>query len=459
MYNDTIASIATGMTDAGIGIIRVSGDDAISAVDNIFKKLNNEKLSDVKSHTMHYGFIYDGEEKLDQVLVSIMRNPRSYTGEDTVEINCHGGIYIVNKVLELVLSKGVRLAEPGEFTKRAFLNGKLDLSEAEAVMDLIGSKNDFALKNSLRQLSGSIFDEIKNVREDILYEIAYIESALDDPEHFDLIDYPDDLHAKIESILERLNILIDNSRDGKIRKDGILSVIVGKPNAGKSSFLNMVTNEDRAIVTSIAGTTRDVLEESVKLDDMVLNIVDTAGIRDTDDEVEKIGVNRARKYVADADLILYMVDSSVDLDDNDDEIIEMLKDKKIMVLMNKSDLSIKVSKQDIADILGEETVIISISAKENQGLDEFKNALRKMFYEKKLSINDEVIITNTRQINEIKESMNSLLLVNKSIEDGMPEDFYSIDLQNAYSHLGFIIGEEIDDDVVDEIFSKFCMGK
>lgn len=459
MYNDTIASIATGMTDAGIGIIRVSGDDAISAVDNIFKKLNNEKLSDVKSHTMHYGFIYDGEERLDQVLVSVMRNPRSYTGEDTVEINCHGGIYIVNKVLELVLSKGVRLAEPGEFTKRAFLNGKLDLSEAEAVMDLIGSKNDFALKNSLRQLSGSIFDEIKNVREDILYEIAYIESALDDPEHFDLTDYPDDLHAKIESILERLNILIDNSRDGKIRKDGILSVIVGKPNAGKSSFLNMVTNEDRAIVTSIAGTTRDVLEESVKLDDMVLNIVDTAGIRDTDDEVEKIGVNRARKYVADADLILYMVDSSVDLDDNDDEIIEMLKDKKIMVLMNKSDLSIKVSKQDIADILGEETVIISISAKENQGLDEFKNALRKMFYEKKLSINDEVIITNTRQINEIKESMNSLLLVNKSIEDGMPEDFYSIDLQNAYSHLGFIIGEEIDDDVVDEIFSKFCMGK
>lgn len=459
MYNDTIASIATGMTDAGIGIIRVSGDDAISAVDNIFKKLNNEKLSDVKSHTMHYGFIYDGEERLDQVLVSVMRNPRSYTGEDTVEINCHGGIYIVNKVLELVLSKGVRLAEPGEFTKRAFLNGKLDLSEAEAVMDLIGSKNDFALKNSLRQLSGSIFDEIKNVREDILYEIAYIESALDDPEHFDLTDYPGDLHAKIESILERLNILIDNSRDGKIRKDGILSVIVGKPNAGKSSFLNMVTNEDRAIVTSIAGTTRDVLEESVKLDDMVLNIVDTAGIRDTDDEVEKIGVNRARKYVADADLILYMVDSSVDLDDNDDEIIEMLKDKKIMVLMNKSDLSIKVSKQDIADILGEETVIISISAKENQGLDEFKNALRKMFYEKKLSINDEVIITNTRQINEIKESMNSLLLVNKSIEDGMPEDFYSIDLQNAYSHLGFIIGEEIDDDVVDEIFSKFCMGK
>ena len=459
MELDTIAAIATGMTDAGIGIIRVSGPNAICFVDKIFKKSNNEKLVDAKSHTMHYGFIYDNDEKIDQVLVSVMKNPKSYTGEDTVEINCHGGIFIVNRILNLVLSLGVRLADPGEFTKRSFLNGKMDLSKAEAVMDLIGSKNDFALKNSLKQLSGDILSEIKSIREEILYEIAFIESALDDPEHFDLDEYPDSLRAKLLKIKDRLDNLLSHSKEGRIRKDGILSVIVGKPNAGKSSFLNMVLKKDCAIVTNIAGTTRDVLEESVKLDDMVLNIVDTAGIRDTDDEVERIGVNKAKQYIDDADLILYMVDSSVDLDENDDEIINMLEFKNFLVLMNKSDLNIKVSKQDIADILGEDTNIISISAKENMGIDAFKDALRNIFYSKQININDEIIITNTRQINEINQCIQSILLVIDSIDNCMPEDFYSIDLQNAYSHLGFIIGEEIDDDVVDEIFSKFCMGK
>lgn len=459
MFNDTIAAIATGMTDAGISIIRISGDKAIEVADLVFKSKSGKKLIDQKSHTMHFGYIYDGNTDIDEVLVSIMRNPHSYTGEDTIEINCHGGIYITNKILEVVLSKGVRLASPGEFTKRAFLSGKMDLSKAEAVMDLIASKNDFAAKNSIKQLKGNILDEIHDLRSKIIYEIAYIESALDDPEHFDLTGYPDELDEKIINIEDTLNKLIDNSKNGKIRKDGISSVIVGKPNAGKSSFLNLLIGEDKAIVTSTAGTTRDVLEESVKLDDMILHLYDTAGIRDTSDEIEKIGVEKAKKHIEEADLILYMVDSSIPLDENDDDIIDLLNGRNYIVLLNKSDLDTITTEDDLKKILGSDTSIIRISAKENMGVDEFSSALKKMFYNKNININDDVIITNTRQIQELKLALDSLSLVRKSIADGMPEDFFSIDLTSAYEHLGFIIGEEINEDVVDEIFSKFCMGK
>lgn len=455
---DTIAAIATGMTDAGIGIVRISGPDSIKIGDLVFKAKSAKKLADVDSHTIHFGYIYDGDNEIDEVLVSVMKNPKSYTGEDIVEINCHGGIFVVNKILETVIKHGARLASPGEFTKRAFLNGKLDLSKAEAVMDLIASKNEFSLSNSLKHLNGNTFEKIKNVRESIIYEIAFIESALDDPEHFDLDGYPEILSSKITDLNNDISNIIELSKNGKIRKDGIKTVIVGKPNAGKSSFMNMLLGEERAIVTNIAGTTRDVLEESVRLDDVVLNIIDTAGIRETSDEVEKIGVGKAKEYAEEADLILYMVDSSVYLDENDDDIIELLHDKNVIVLMNKSDLLTKVSKQDIADILGEDTVIISISAKLSEGITPFKDAVKKIFFDG-ISINDEIIITNTRQVNELNEAKNSLDLVLKSISDGMPEDFYSIDLQNAYMHLGYIIGEEMNDDVVDEIFSKFCMGK
>lgn len=459
MFDDTIAAIATGMTDAGISIIRISGDKAIEVADLVFKSKSGKKLIDQKSHTMHFGYIYDGNTDIDEVLISIMRNPHSYTGEDTIEINCHGGIYITNKILEVVLSKGVRLASPGEFTKRAFLSGKMDLSKAEAVMDLIASKNDFAAKNSIKQLKGNILDEIHDLRSKIIYEIAYIESALDDPEHFDLTGYPDELDEKIINIEDTLNKLIDNSKNGKIRKDGISSVIVGKPNAGKSSFLNLLIGEDKAIVTSTAGTTRDVLEESVKLDDMILHLYDTAGIRDTSDEIEKIGVEKAKKHIEEADLILYMVDSSIPLDENDDDIIDLLNARNYIVLLNKSDLDTVTTEDDLKKILGSDTSIIRISAKENMGVDEFSSALKKMFYNKNININDDVIITNTRQIQELKLALDSLSLVRKSIADGMPEDFFSIDLTSAYEHLGFIIGEEINEDVVDEIFSKFCMGK
>ena len=454
----TIAAIATGMTGAGIGIVRISGDHAIAVADKIFEAKSGIKLSDAKTHTIHYGHIVSDGQVLDEVLVSVMKGPHSYTGEDTAEINCHGGLFVVKKVLDAVLTHGAELAEPGEFTKRAFLNGKIDLSKAEAVMDLIASNSDFALKNSLKSLSGNVSNEIKGLREKILYEIAFIESALDDPEHFDLTGYPDDPKVKIQDIVTRIDKLISNAGSGKILKDGVSTVIVGKPNAGKSSFLNLLLGEDKAIVTDTAGTTRDIIEESVRLDDIVLNIIDTAGIRDTDDEIEKIGVDKARKYAADADLVLYMVDSSIPLDENDDDIIEMLHDKKTIVLLNKTDLETVTSKDDLRNILGD-VYIINISAKENLGIDEFKDVVKTIFYNGDLNYNEDVIITNVRQINELRECLSSLKLVINSIDDGMPEDFYSIDLQNAYVHLGYIIGEEISDDVADEIFSKFCMGK
>ena len=454
----TIAAIATGMTGAGIGIVRISGDNAIAVADKIFEAKSGIKLSDAKTHTIHYGHIVSDGQVLDEVLVSVMKGPHSYTGEDTAEINCHGGLFVVKKVLDAVLTHGAQLAQPGEFTKRAFLNGKIDLSKAEAVMDLIASNSDFALKNSLKSLGGNVSNEIKGLREKILYEIAFIESALDDPEHFDLTGYPDELRGKIQDITSRIDKLISNAGSGKILKDGVSTVIVGKPNAGKSSFLNLLLGEDKAIVTDTAGTTRDIIEESVRLDDIVLNIIDTAGIRDTDDEIEKIGVDKARKYAADADLVLYMVDSSIPLDENDDDIIEMLHDKKTIVLLNKTDLETVTSKDDLRNILGD-VYIINISAKENIGLDEFKDVVKTIFYNGDLNYNEDVIITNVRQINELRECLSSLKLVINSIDDGMPEDFYSIDLQNAYVHLGYIIGEEISDDVADEIFSKFCMGK
>lgn len=459
MKTDTIAAIATGMTEAGIGIIRISGEDSIQVADKIFKSKSNKRLSHQKSHTMHFGMIFDDENTIDEVLVSVMIAPHSYTGENTVEINCHGGMFVINKVLETVLRNGARLAEPGEFTKRAFLNGKIDLSKAEAVMDLIQSKNDFAVKNSMNHLKGDVLEEVRSLRSDIIYEIAFIESALDDPEHISLEGYSEQLLEKTDKLLEKLNALKERSGNGRIRKDGVSTVIVGKPNAGKSSLLNLLAGEERAIVTDYAGTTRDILEETVKIADLVLKITDTAGIRNADDAVEKIGVERAKAYAMDADLILYMVDSSVPLNENDMEIMKMIQDKKVIVLLNKSDLQQEVSGEDIRAHFEKDVFIIPISAKQQTGMEEFSEALKKMFLSGQISLNEDIVITNLRQIREIEECIESLSLVRKSILDGMPEDFFSIDLQNAYLHLGYIIGEEVNDDLVNEIFSKFCMGK
>ena len=460
MNTDTIAAIATAMNQSGIGIIRISGNQSIEIVDKIFVNKNKKRtLMNYKSHTIHYGFICDGEEIIDEVMVSIMNKPNSFTTEDTVEINCHGGILLLNHILELVLKNGARLANPGEFTKRAFLNGRIDLSEAEAVMDMISSKNDLALKSSVKQLQGAISKKIKEIRKKIIYEIAFIESALDDPEHISLEEYPEKLLIIVDNLIEDVNKLLSTAENGKIIKEGINTVIVGKPNAGKSSLLNLLVGEEKAIVTEIAGTTRYILEEDIRISGISLHIIDTAGIRRAEDIVEKIGVEKAKQQVMEADLIIYVVDSSVPLDENDFDIIEMIQDKKCIILFNKTDLESLVSVENLKKRTGKDTVIIKTSTKENTGINDFENAVKEMFFHGEISLNDEVMITNMRHKEALQETLESLKQVKKSIKMQMPEDFYSIDLMSAYSSLGKIIGEEVEEDLVNEIFSKFCMGK
>lgn len=466
MRTETIAAIATAMSNSGIGIIRISGEEAIEIADKIYRsKNNNKKLCQVESHTIHYGFIYDGDDLIDEVMVAVMRAPRSYTTENTVEINCHGGVLIMNRILETVIRNGARLAEPGEFTKRAFLNGRIDLSKAEAVMDVIQSKNELALKASVKQLQGAVYKKIKEMREEIIYEIAFIESALDDPEHISTEGYNEKLSKKIKPLIEKISSFIASADNGKLLKEGINTVIVGKPNAGKSSLLNLLVGEEKAIVTNIAGTTRDVLEENIRLHGIGLNIIDTAGIRSTEDIVEKIGVEKAKKYAADADLIIYVVDSSVDLDESDEDIINLIQSKNTIILLNKTDLkpviTEEILKEKIELLNGNDAkhIIIKTSTKDNIGIDIFEDTIQNMFFENKLVFNDEICITNMRHKEALIEAFNSLKMVEKSLKEDMPEDFYSIDLMSAYISLGTIIGEEIGEDLVNEIFSKFCMGK
>lgn len=461
MKTSTIAAISTAMTNSGIAIIRISGEEAIPIAHSVFVNKKNQKcLDSYRSHTIHYGYVVDEEGVLvDEVMVSVMKAPHSYTMEDIVEINCHGGVYIVQKIMEIVIHAGARAAEPGEFTKRAFLNGRIDLSRAEAVMDIISSKNEFALQSSMQMLKGSLFHLIKNIREEILYEIAFIESALDDPEHISLEDYPEKLHEKASSLCEKLKKLLDSAHDGKLLKEGIQTVIVGKPNVGKSSFLNLLIGDEKAIVTDIAGTTRDILEETISLGGITLNITDTAGIRNTDDIVERIGVERAKKVLEEADLVIYMIDASTPIDENDFDIIHMIADKKAIILLNKSDLDVCVTEEEIGTYFSDNRKIIRTSMTQEEGMDCFTKTVKDMFLEGKISYNDEVYITNIRHKEAIKDAYESMLQVKKSIENSMPEDFYSIDLMSAYASLGTIIGEEVGEDLVNEIFSKFCMGK
>ncbi len=458
MYHDTIAAIGTAMTQSGIGIIRISGDEAVAVGDRIFRsKKKGKQLSQVKSHTIHYGHIVDGDQVVDEVLVSVMKGPHSYTAEDVVEINCHGGVLVMKRILELVLRNGARPAEAGEFTKRAFLNGRMDLSQAEAVIDLINSKNDFAMKSAVRQLSGKLSEKIRQLREKILYETAFIESALDDPEHYSTEGYSQKLSAVMDELLLEIKMMISSADNGRMLSEGIRTVILGKPNAGKSSLLNLLVGEDRAIVTEIAGTTRDTLEEQILLDGIGLHIVDTAGIRDTEDMVEKIGVGKAVQQAEEADLILYVVDSSVELDENDRQIIDMIQDKRAIVLLNKSDLESVIDNDMLCRLTNKRVIIFS--AKESYGLTELKHAIQDMFDHSELNFNDEWCLTSVRHKQALCNACESLEMVKQSIEDGMPEDFYSIDLMNAYEQLGMIIGEAVEDDLVDEIFSQFCMGK
>lgn len=458
MKTDTIAAIATAMSNSGIGIVRISGDEALEVADRIFRpKKGSRKVSDMETHTIHYGYVVDGEEVVDEVMLLIMKAPRSYTCEDTIEIDCHGGVLVMKKILETVLKYGARPAEPGEFTKRAFLNGRIDLSQAESVIDVINAQNELALKSSVSQLQGAVLEKIKDIRAVVLHEIAFIESALDDPEHVSLDGYPEQLHGIMSDAHAKVKKLLDSSDNGKMLKEGINTAIVGKPNAGKSSLLNILVGEERAIVTEIAGTTRDILQEQIQIGGIGLNVIDTAGIRDTEDIVEKIGVNKSREYIEKADLIIYVVDSSTKLDENDQEIIEAIQDKKAIVLLNKSDLDAKTDATVLEKRLNKP--ILSISAKNNTGIHELEKLIEEMFFSGKLSFNDEVYITNIRQKNALAEAESSLKMVLQSIDDGMPEDFFTIDMMNAYEVLGTIIGESVGEDLVNEIFSKFCMGK
>ena len=461
MKTETIAAIASAMTNSGIGIIRISGEDAFDVIDKIYRsQKGNKLLSQCKSHTIHYGHIYDEDEIIDEVMVLLMRAPNSYTREDTVEIDCHGGILVMRRILEVVLKNGARPAEPGEFTKRAFLNGRIDLSQAESVMDVISSKNDFALKSSMQQLNGALTGKIKEIRSKIIHEIAFIESALDDPEHISIDGYGENLLIIIEKLMQKMNQMIASSENGSLLKEGINTVIVGKPNAGKSSLLNALVGRERAIVTDIAGTTRDVLEEQINLNGITLNIMDTAGIRSTEDVVEKIGVDKALSLVDKADFIIYVVDTSTALDENDEKIIDAIREKKAIILLNKSDLIQVTGEDEIKEKLsGADHKMIAISAKENLGIDVLEETITEMFFHGTISFNDEVYITNIRHKNALIQAVESLKLVKQSVENGMPEDFYSIDLMNAYEELGTIIGEAVEDDLVNEIFSKFCMGK
>ena len=419
MKTDTIAAIATAMSNSGIGIVRISGDEALEVADRIFRpKKGSRKVSDMETHTIHYGYVVDGEEVVDEVMLLIMKAPRSYTCEDTIEIDCHGGVLVMKKILETVLKYGARPAEPGEFTKRAFLNGRIDLSQAESVIDVINAQNELALKSSVSQLQGAVLEKIKDIRAVVLHEIAFIESALDDPEHVSLDGYPEQLRGIMSDAHSKVKKLLDSSDNGKMLKEGINTAIVGKPNAGKSSLLNILVGEERAIVTEIAGTTRDILQEQIQIGGIGLNVIDTAGIRDTEDIVEKIGVNKSREYIEKADLIIYVVDSSTELDENDQEIIEAIQDKKAIVLLNKSDLDAKTDAAILQERL--DKPILSISAKNNTGIHELEKLIEEMFFSGKLSFNDEVYITNIRQKNALAEAESSLKMVLQSIGDGMP---------------------------------------
>ena len=476
---DTIAAIGTAMGESGIGIIRISGNKAIETAAGIFSK--GSRLLKAPTHTIHYGHIQKDGEILDEVLLMLMRAPRTFTGEDTVEINCHGGTLVMGRILSAVLSEGARMAEPGEFTKRAFLNGKMDLTQAEAVIDIIEAKNRYALASGVYQLKGNLRDAIQGQRSRLLGELAYIEAALDDPEHYDLTGYSRELIKTVEGLIAEINGLFAGAEAGRVMKEGVDTVIVGKPNAGKSSLLNLLAKEERAIVTDIAGTTRDTITEHIRMSGISLNITDTAGIRDSSDPVEQIGVKKAREASMRADLILYVLDGSQPFGREDEEIFAFIKDKKAIILLNKVDQLILPDRPDKADkiclpassALSERLVfdcrewlcqktkhpIILFSAKEGIGLEELEETIKNMFYHGEINPKDSIYIGNLRHLRALEEALSSLEKVKESILSGMAEDFFTIDMAEAYEKLGEILGESPRDDVIQEIFARFCTGK
>ncbi len=461
----TIAAVATALSNSGISIIRISGDDAVDIVDKIFVTDSGKRLSGCASHTINHGYIVNDNNMTDEVLVSVMKAPHSYTGEDVVEINTHGGVVVTKKVLDIVLKAGAAIAEPGEFSKRAFLNGKMDLSQAEAVMDIIEAENSIALKNGVSQLRGDVAEEIGEVRELLIREIAHIEASNDDPEHIDYDVFDFQLDKTIESLIKRLEILIQSFEKGRIVRNGLNTVILGKPNAGKSSLMNNLLGTERAIVTDIAGTTRDSIEESLNIGDVTLRLIDTAGIRITSDRVESLGVDRSKRLSADADLILYVVDSSVPISEEDRDIMDLTKGKKMIVVYNKTDLAPRVSPDTLCKLLEEhgnskgEYCILPVSLKDNKGVKDITDKIEEMFGLGRIKSSNEVMLTNIRHKDAVANAIGSLNNVMDGINDGVPVDCLTIDLMDAYSSLGYVVGKNVDEDLIDTVFSRFCLGK
>lgn len=458
MQMDTIAAIATAMTNSGIGVIRISGCDTFKIIDKIFKFKNKKKrITELKSHTIHYGYVYDNEKLIDEVLLLIMKAPNSYTCEDTIEIDCHGGVLIMQTILNTVIKQGARLAEPGEFTKRAFLSGRIDLSQAESVMDIINSKSEFGLAAAMKQLKGDVYNIIKDLRAEIIYEVAFIESFLDDPEHISISGFRERLLKLIEKISLDITNLIRTFENGELLKEGIQTAIIGCPNVGKSSLLNLLLGREKAIVTDIAGTTRDAIEEQITINGLILNIIDTAGIHDTDDTIELLGVRRSKEILLNSDLILYVIDGSKVISEEEKNILLSLKEKKVIYLINKADLPLIINLRELENFIKEP--VIEISVKKKIGIEAIYDRIVGMFFQGDLVYNDQVIITSIRHKVALNNAFVSLGLVKEGLDHQIPEDLLTIDLMDAYEELGYIIGESLAEDITNEIFSKFCTGK
>ena len=446
---DTIAAISTTAGVGAISIIRLSGEEALKITNKVFTK----DLTTAASHTIHYGYIKDGNEKIDEVLVSVMLAPKTFTREDVVEINCHGGVAVTNKVLEILLLEGARLAEPGEFTKRAFLNGRIDLLEAEATMDLISSKSETARKISINTLTGETSNLIKSLRSDLVQIISNIEVNIDYPEYEDVEDMTNDkVLPNIKKFRERLENIIKKSEDSKVIKEGIKVGIIGKPNVGKSSLLNALIEEEKAIVTNIPGTTRDIVEGTIVLGGITLNITDTAGIRESDDLVEMLGVTKSLKIIDSSDLVIFILNNNEELLDEEKELLNKLKDKKKIIVVNKIDLEGKLDKSLLGDY-------IEISVKENIGIDKIKDRIRKLFNIGELSSNDLTYLSNARTISLLKKSLTIIDSTIKEINDNSPIDIVELGLRDAWNTLGEVIGATYKDELLDELFSRFCLGK
>ncbi len=456
--DDTIAGIATAPGEGGIGIIRISGNKSLEVCESIFKSKSNKKINEYNQRTLIYGNIYDNENIIDEVLVAYMKGPNSYTAEDVIEINCHGGFISVKKILELILSKDVRLAEAGEFTKRAFLNGRIDLSQAEAIIDVIKAKTDKAYEVAQNHLEGALSKKIKDLRMKVTEVLAHLEVSIDfSEEDVEEITYKT-LKEKSLELKEEIKKLYDTAESGKIFRDGLKTVIIGKPNVGKSSLLNAILGENRAIVTDIAGTTRDVIEEFVNINGIPLKIVDTAGIRETDDIVEKIGVEKSRESFNNADLVIMVLDSSKKLSKEDIEILEELKNKKVIILLNKIDLESNIEIDKIKEYVDEDS-IINISALKNIGIDTLNTKIEEMVYRGSVRSSSDLMITNTRHKDALFKAYESINDAIKAIDDNMPYDFIEVDFKNIWDYLGYINGDTVKEDLLDTIFANFCIGK